>query len=149
MRPCVIPLDLRLKFDTFLCLKYWIKPQSDKIFVSGIRILSLVIHPWLSHRHPRVGKTWLPCHDHIMIMAKHGHDHAMMTAWQPCFLAWSSWFTTWSWNDYHVFHNSYHDHGMNIMLSMFFFLKIKWITCQCFLSDRCYHIPLHSTLDCL
>ena len=28
----------------------------------------------------RVGKTWLPCHDHTMIMAKHDHDHAMMTA---------------------------------------------------------------------
>ena len=30
------------------------------------------------------------CHDHTMIMAKHGHDHAMMTAWRRCFLAWSS-----------------------------------------------------------
>ena len=28
----------------------------------------------------RVEKTWRPCHDHNMIMAKHGHDHAMMTA---------------------------------------------------------------------
>ena len=25
------------------------------------------------------------CHDHTMIMVKHGHDHAMMIAWQPCF----------------------------------------------------------------
>ena len=63
-----------------------------------------------------VGKTWLPCYDH-------GPDHAMMTAWQPCFLAWSSWFMAWSWYDYHVFHDSYHDHGMIIMFSMYFFLE--------------------------
>ena len=45
----------------------------------------------------RVGKTWLPYHDHTMIMAKHGHDHVMVTAWQPCFLEWSSWFSAWLW----------------------------------------------------
>ena len=44
------------------------------------------------------------CHHHTMIMAKHGHDRAMITAWRPCFLAWSSWFTAWSWYDPHVFH---------------------------------------------
>ena len=43
-----------------------------------------------SPRATRVGKTRLPCHDLSMIMAKHGHDHTMMTAWRPCFLAWSS-----------------------------------------------------------
>ena len=71
------------------------------------------------------------CHDHTMIMAKHGHDHAMMTAWWPCFLAWSSWFIAWSWYDYHVFHDSYHDHGMFVMFSMFFLEKRMF--CQCFL----------------
>ena len=60
-----------------------------------------------------------------MIMAKHGHDHAMMTAWTPCLLAWLSSFMAWSWYDYYVFHDSYHDHGMIIMFSMLF-LK-KWI----------------------
>ena len=48
---------------------------------------------------------WWPCHEQTMIMAKHGHDHAMMTAcrpcilpWPPCSMGWSAWF--------------YHDHGM-------------------------------------
>ena len=63
------------------------------------------------------------CHDHTMIMAKHGHDHSMMTTWWPCFLAWSSWFMAWSWYDYHVFHNSYHDHGMIIIFSKLFLKK--------------------------
>ena len=39
------------------------------------------------------------CHDHTSIMAKHGHDHAIMTAWRLFFLAWSSWFMAWSWYD--------------------------------------------------
>ena len=43
------------------------------------------------------------CHDHTMIMAKHGHDHVMMTAWQPCFLIWLSWLMEWLWYDYRVF----------------------------------------------
>ena len=60
------------------------------------------------------------CHDHTLITAKHGHDHVMMTAWRPCFLAWSSWFMARSWYDYHIFHYSYHDHGTIIMFSMFF-----------------------------
>ena len=77
----------------------------------------------------RVGRTWLPCH----VMAKHGHDHAMMTAWWPCFLAWSSWCMSWSWYDYHVFHDSYHDHGIIIMFSIFF--RENWIVCQCFLKQ--------------
>ena len=57
------------------------------------------------------------CHDHIMIMAK--HDHAMMTAWQPCLLEWSPWFMTWSWYDYQFFHDSYHDNGMIITFSAY------------------------------
>ena len=50
------------------------------------------------------------CHDHIMIMAKHAHDQAIMTAWRPCFLVWSSslpWFTPWSWCAHHVLHVSW------------------------------------------
>ena len=74
----------------------------------------------------------LSCHNHTMIMAKHGHDHAMMTTWRPCFLAWSPWFMAWSWHYYHVFHDSYHDHGMIIMFYMFFFEKNRML-CQCFL----------------
>ena len=66
-----------------------------------------------------------PCHDHTVIMAKHGHDHTMMTTWQLWFLAWSSWFIAWSCYDYHVFHDSYHDHGMISMFSMFFLEKIN------------------------
>ena len=56
------------------------------------------------------------CHDHTMIMTKRDHDHAMMTAWRPCFLAWSSWFMVWSWYDYRVSH-------------VFLVLK-KWIVCR-------------------
>ena len=36
---------------------------------------------WLSdYLSSQVGETWLPCHDHTMIMAKHGYDHAMIMA---------------------------------------------------------------------
>ena len=72
----------------------------------------------------RVGKTWLRCHNL-------DHDHAMITAWRPCFLAWSSWFMAWSWFDYHVSHDSYHDHGMIIMFSMFFFKKKDCLSMFC------------------
>ena len=67
------------------------------------------------------------CHDHhTMIMAKHGHDQAMMTAmflgmvimihsmiipWLRCL----PWFTPWSSYDYDVLHDSYHDHSMIII----------------------------------
>ena len=79
------------------------------------------------------------CHDRTMIMSKHGHDHAMMTAWRPCFLAWSSWFMAWSWYDYHVFHDLYHD-------------SIFWINIKLFVnffSNSWCHIPLYVQLDWL
>ena len=65
-------------------------------------------------------KTWLPCHDHTMMIVSHGHDHDMMMTWRLCFLAWCSWFMAWSSCHYHVAHDSYHHHGMIIMFSMFF-----------------------------
>ena len=88
---------------------------------------------------------WSP-HDHTIIMAKHGHHHAVVTAWPPCFLAWSSWFMAWSWYDYHVLHGWYHDHSMIIIFSMFFFAK-KWNVRQCFLKKLLpYTIIWYSSL---
>ena len=98
----------------------------------------------------RVGKNMaaMPwsCHDHTMIMAKHSHDHAMMTAWRPCFLAWSSWFMAWSWYGYYVFHDSYHDHGMIIMFSMFFSEeKLDWLLMFSQIVAAIYHYMAHLT----
>ena len=86
------------------------------------------------------------CHYHTMIMAKYGHDHAMITAWRPCFLAWSPWFMAWSCYDYHVFYDSYHDRGMIIVFCMFF-LKKKL---ECFVNffqivRVIYHYMAHLT----
>ena len=65
------------------------------------------------------------CHDCNTIMAKHGHDHAIMLAWRPCFLAWSSWFMVWSWYYYHVSMI----HTMIMIWWTFFpsFFEKKWI----------------------
>ena len=104
--------------------------------------MSVVIPGWKN----MAAMPW-SCHDHTMIMAKHGHDHAMMTPWRPCFLPCSSWFIAWSWHDYHVFHDSYHDHGMIIMLSMFFFLKNGLFVNVC--SNSCCRIPLYGTIGWL
>ena len=71
---------------------------------------------------PRVWKTWLPCHNL-------GPDHAMITAWRPCFLAWSSWFMAWS----SCFSCFFQKNGLfgNVF------------------SNSCCHIPLYGTLDWL
>ena len=38
-----------------------------------------------------------------------------------------AWFMACSWYDYHVFHDSYHDHGMIIIFSIVFIKKIMWL----------------------
>ena len=55
------------------------------------------VWPWHLHKFnwrilgiARIGKTYLPC-----------HDHAMRTAWQSCFFIWSPWFMAWSWYSHH------------------------------------------------
>ena len=88
--------------------------------------------------------TW-SCHDHTMIMAKHGHDHAMIMAWWPCFLAWSPWFMAWSWFAYHVFHDSYHDHGMIIMFCIFFLKKKNILSIFSQIVCVIYHYMAHLT----
>ena len=75
------------------------------------------------------------CHDHSMIMAKHGHYYAMMTAWRPCFLPFIVWlscfplFILCSWHGLHDFAMIIvwspwfrHDHDMATMI---FFLKLS------------------------
>ena len=106
-----------------------------------------------------VAKTWLPCHDLAVIIPWSWKKMVLiMPWWRPCFLAWSSWFTAWSWYDYHVFHDSYHDHGMITMFSMIHTMIMVWSSCfPCFLnknglfvnvfSNSCCHIPLYTSLD--
>ena len=63
------------------------------------------------------------CHAMIMPWSYHGHDHAMMTAWQPCYLAWSSWLMAWSWYDYHI--------------SMIHIMIMVWSSClPCFFEEK-------------
>ena len=45
-----------------------------------------------------------PVWKNLATMAWFCHDHTMITIWQPCFLAWSSWFKAWLWYDHHVLH---------------------------------------------
>ena len=55
----------------------------------------------------------MPCHDHTMILAKHGHDQAMMTAWHV------------SW---HRRHDSWHDHAIfyesHVMIMLYFMMTL-------------------------
>ena len=74
-------------------------------------------------------------------LEKHGLDHAMMTAWWPCFLlAWSSW----SWHHYHVFYESYHDyHVLHVLFS-----KKNKVDCLSMFSEIVatkYHYMAHLT----
>ena len=86
------------------------------------------------------------CHDHKRIMAKHGHDYAMIPAWRPCFLAWSSWFMTWSWYDCHVFHNPYHDDGMyDHHVFHVFFKKMDCLSIFFQIVAAIYHYMAHLT----
>ena len=52
----------------------------------------------------------------------HAHDHAMMMAWRPYFLAWSSWFEPWSWYDHQVFH-------VFFLKKNWLFVNVFWISC--------------------
>ena len=71
----------------------------------------------------------------------------MITAWRPCFLAWSSWFMSWSWYDYHVFDNSYHDHGMIIVFCIIFFeKKMNYLSIFSQIVGVIYHYMAHLTI---
>ena len=83
----------------------------------------------------RVGKTWLPCYDLAMIIPLSWRNLVMIKPW------WRlgshvSWL---------VRQDSWHDHGMIIMFSMFFIPK-NGLFFNVF-SNNCCHIPLYCTLD--
>ena len=73
------------------------------------------------------------------------HDHTMITAWRPYFWAWSSYFMAWSWYDYHVFNDSYLDHDMIIIFSIFFWTKNGLFIN--FFSNSWRHVALYVKLD--
>ena len=90
----------------------------------------------------RVGKTWLPYHDHgeTWLWACHEDDMA------ACFLAWSSWFKTWSWYDYHVLLSK--AHTMIMVWSSCFPRFFGKMDCLSMFSQRVgaiYHYMAHMT----
>ena len=117
--------------------------ESNKILTkrknTSSNFLTLTVHPVCTKM---AAMPW-SCLDGTMIMAENGHDYALMMAWRTRFLTWSPWFLVWSWYDYHVFHDSYRDHGMIIVFPMLF----KKYSFVIFFSNSCCHVALFGTLD--
>ena len=92
----------------------------------------IVVTPYRNH-YPRIDYSTISC------ASVYQPD-----AWSwSCFITWSSWFMLRSWYDYHIFHDSYHDHGIIIMFSFFFGKNALFVIVS---SNSGSHIPLYGTL---